>query len=388
MTVKNSFPIFLAYLLLTTSCESLPEIEIPADIASMEHLDVFSIEEAPKGSVSFERVTAFGDTEEFYFGQLGSITVDDSDRVYLADGREGLIHVYHSDGSYIRSLGRKGGGPGEFQSITSMQSDHSLLYVMDIIQRRLTAFHLDDLSLAFTLNPGSEQDEITGNPVDFAILSNGNLLVFHRSIVPENDTVWQQDNASIFDRDGQVLKANIFNFEPSKRTFLQTDQGFVNMTFPFTNRSVTFAGLDDLLYYGFNDRMFIQVFNMDGSYHRAIYYDHPNAPFNHQHYLDQFRNNEIIHEALQRLEMPALMPAFSRFFVDDENRIWVNIINDDQSTTEWWILNDDGSRLAVFHTDARNIYQFVKNGYVYVIEYDEKGAREMVKYRIGFRYEA
>lgn len=388
MTIKNSFPIFIAYLLLTTSCETLPEIEIPADIAAMENLAVFSCEEAPKGIVSFERHAAFGDTDDIYFGQLGAIAVDDEGRVYLADGREGLIHLYQADGDYIRTAGGKGSGPGEFQSISSMQTDSSNLYVMDIIQRRLTVFRLDDLSLMFTLNPGSEKDEIAGNPVDFAVLSDGNFLVYHRSIVPEGETVLQQDNASILDRDGQVLKANIFKFEPSKRTFLQTDQGFVNMTFPFTNRSVTFAGLDDLLYYGFNDRMFIQVFNMDGSYHRAIYYDHPNAPFNHQHYLDQFRNNEIIHEALQRLEMPAHMPAFSRFFVDDENRIWVNIINDDQNTTEWWILNDDGSRLAVFNTDARNIYQFVNNGYAYVIEDDEKGARVMVKYRIGFRYEA
>ncbi|TVQ07436.1 MAG: 6-bladed beta-propeller, partial [Balneolaceae bacterium] len=174
MKIIKRLSLCILYFFVTISCKNSPEIEIPEDIAVMEHVAAFSGKEAPKGAVSFERVTAFGDTEEFYFGQLGAINVDERDRVYLADGREGLIHIYNGDGSYIRSVGGKGGGPGEFQSISSLEADDSFLYAMDIVQRRLTAFHLDDFSLAFTLNPGNEQDGIAGNPVDFAVLSDGN----------------------------------------------------------------------------------------------------------------------------------------------------------------------------------------------------------------------
>lgn len=387
MKIKSQLPIFILYFFCSISCENVPGIEIPEDIAAMENVAVFSGKEAPRGTVSFERIAAFGDTEEFYFAHMGVITVDDENRVYLADAREGRIHIFYGDGSYIRSLGGKGGGPGEFQSIHSMEVDHSFLYVMDIIQRRLTAFYLDDLSLAFTLYPGSDQDGMDGNPVDFAVLSEGNFLVFHRSVEPEGDAVWQKDYASVVDRNGKVLKPNIFSFKSSERTILQTDQGIVNITFPFICRPVIHTGPNHKLYYGFNDRIFIQVFDMDGKYERAIYYGQPNVPLNRQYYLDRYRHNELIYEAILRFEMPAQMHAFSGIIVDDNNRIWINIINEDHDTAEWWILDDDGSRLAVFETEARNIFQFVKNGYVYVIEDDENNARMMVKYRIGFRYD-
>ncbi len=382
MKIKSWITLFILYFFVTISCEFSPEIKIPEDIAAMEHVAVFSGKEAPKGAVSFERVTSFGDTEDFYFGRLGDIAVDDEGRIYLADSREGFIHIFQGDGSYIRSAGSKGGGPGEFQTINSIDIDGSYLYVMDLIQRRLTAFRLDDFSLAFTLTPGDENNGISGNPTAFSTLSDGNFLVFYSSVIQEDDAVFRQEKASVIDRSGRVIHDNIFTFKPSRVTYLETDQGFVNIHFPFICRPVTHTGPNHQLYYGFNDRIFIQIFDMDGNYRRAIYYDHPNVPLNRQHFLDQYRQNELIYEALRRFEMPARMHAFSGIIVDDENRIWINIVNDDYDTAEWWILDDDGSRLAVFEQPARKSVQFVKNGYMYVIEDDEKGAREMVKYRV------
>ncbi|MCA0178521.1 MAG: 6-bladed beta-propeller [Actinobacteria bacterium] len=50
-------------------------------------------------------------------GQLGlirGITVDSASNVYVADASKGLIQVFGADGSFVRTIGARGNGPGKF----------------------------------------------------------------------------------------------------------------------------------------------------------------------------------------------------------------------------------------------------------------------------------
>jgi hypothetical protein len=53
------------------------------------------------------------------------------------------IHYFDSAGGHLARPGRKGRGPGEFQSITSVIRDHDTIFVYDQILRRITAFGPD-----------------------------------------------------------------------------------------------------------------------------------------------------------------------------------------------------------------------------------------------------
>lgn len=58
--------------------------------------------------------------EEYLFGRVTSIAVDDSRRVYVLDDQAQHVRVYDSEGVYLETLGGRGEGPGEFTRAESM----------------------------------------------------------------------------------------------------------------------------------------------------------------------------------------------------------------------------------------------------------------------------
>ena len=54
--------------------------------------------------------------EEYLFGGIWSIAVDDDRGVYVLDAQARHVRVFDSAGEYVRTLGGRGEGPGEFRS--------------------------------------------------------------------------------------------------------------------------------------------------------------------------------------------------------------------------------------------------------------------------------
>jgi hypothetical protein len=73
-------------------------------------------------------------------GQIQQIIADDSGNIYVADGPAREIAVLSGDGRRVRTIGRRGQGPGEFASLSSMNWSNELLAVLDVRLQRLTFF--------------------------------------------------------------------------------------------------------------------------------------------------------------------------------------------------------------------------------------------------------
>ncbi len=60
--------------------------------------------------------------EELTFGRIGGIVVgnDGAMFVYDADQTVGLIRMYAATGKYLRTVGAKGGGPGEYGQLNGL----------------------------------------------------------------------------------------------------------------------------------------------------------------------------------------------------------------------------------------------------------------------------
>lgn len=82
--------------------------------------------------------------EEYMFGQLRGLAVGSEGRIFALDGQIPAVRVYGPDGSYERTLGRSGGGPGEFGRPDGllMLSDGRLV-VRDVGNARLQVFGPD-----------------------------------------------------------------------------------------------------------------------------------------------------------------------------------------------------------------------------------------------------
>ena len=54
-----------------------------------------------------------GDDDEIFFGSIAGLTLDAAGNLYVLDGQQSHVQVYAPDGAWLRTLGRRGEGPGE-----------------------------------------------------------------------------------------------------------------------------------------------------------------------------------------------------------------------------------------------------------------------------------
>lgn len=82
--------------------------------------------------------------EEHLFTRVNGMDVDDDGNIYVIDGLDAHIRVFDKNGVFLRTIGRKGQGPGEFQMPLHVQitADGEVL-VGDYLGSRAVYFSLD-----------------------------------------------------------------------------------------------------------------------------------------------------------------------------------------------------------------------------------------------------
>jgi len=89
--------------------------------------------------------------ENSMFSRLGSIQVDDDGNIYVLDTKEILVKVYDKNGKHLRTFGKKGQGPGEFQSASRMyMAEREKLTFLDTGNKRFSYYSLNGQCLKET----------------------------------------------------------------------------------------------------------------------------------------------------------------------------------------------------------------------------------------------
>ena len=82
--------------------------------------------------------------EEYIFSYITDIGVDEEERIYILDSRESHIKVFNKMGEYIKTIGKKGQGPGEMRRPASLQvTSQNEIVVNDPAARKIHFFTLD-----------------------------------------------------------------------------------------------------------------------------------------------------------------------------------------------------------------------------------------------------
>ncbi|MTI89018.1 MAG: 6-bladed beta-propeller [Balneolaceae bacterium] len=87
--------------------------------------------------------TTIGDlagSNDYMFGEITDAIIDDHGRLIVLDKQQHAIKVFDKEGSYLRTIGRYGKGPGEFIQPKKMYIQDSLLYAIDK-QPRIQVFN-------------------------------------------------------------------------------------------------------------------------------------------------------------------------------------------------------------------------------------------------------
>ena len=100
----------------------------------------------PDRTVEFlEEVTFGSEEDEVLLGNPAYFSVRSNGNVYIGDFSEKNIKVYNSEGDYIKTVGKEGQGPGEFQTspILRFLEDGRML-ALDMISRRCSFYDKND----------------------------------------------------------------------------------------------------------------------------------------------------------------------------------------------------------------------------------------------------
>ncbi|MDH4272368.1 MAG: 6-bladed beta-propeller, partial [Candidatus Aminicenantes bacterium] len=113
-----------------------------------------------------------GGEDEYVFSRVGGIDVDDDGNVYAIDSSSAHIRVFDASGQYLWTIGRKGQGPGEFQTP---------VFVQAISQGELAAFDYQAQHLVFFSPDGTYLREVSAARMRYPVLpirldSKGNIV--------------------------------------------------------------------------------------------------------------------------------------------------------------------------------------------------------------------
>jgi hypothetical protein len=81
--------------------------------------------------------------DEYMFGSIRGIAVDDHGNIYVADGRPAIVRKYDGAGTFLTNIGRQGQGPGEYAYGPVLGIHPAGMLVARDQTRRVTFFTLE-----------------------------------------------------------------------------------------------------------------------------------------------------------------------------------------------------------------------------------------------------
>ena len=295
--------------------------------------------------------------EEYMFLDAREVAVDNRERMFVSDIRGFHIKVFDKFGKYIKTIGRKGQGPGEFSQISSIQiTPRNELMVYERNGFKLTFFSLDGDYIRTVLLKGVQAFWIREN-------SRGNYF--------ESTVEFQgQYGTNTFRVATEVKEYG------SDLGFIKTiaKDKFRNANVPLRHDMLARFPSFDLLICGFKDSYELQMINLEGEIFRKV--------------LKDFSQIEISEEEKTKRklpksnELPKYFPAFQDFSSDEEGRIYVQLFERQADGDKFYydVFDPEGRYIAKVRLNA--LPQYWKNNKMYVIEKDKDGFQVVKRYKV------
>jgi hypothetical protein len=293
-----------------------PDVEV---IDGVEYVHNTGSPLQPKLTVDFREELSFGGDEEPKEATLyrpRGILVDENDCIYVSDYQDAMIKVFDRQGKFVRAIGRKGQGPGEFQAMTAMDflPDGRLL-VFDIQSRRTSLF---DRTGRF-INGHSWRN------------SHFEILLTDESGYLADENVYGEERKLFvkkYDFEGNELE-NWGEFTPMGWKTQTKGEMTISITTPYTPQSI-FAGdpARKRLYHCRSDTYTIEAYDGPGRLVRKFSRPYEPLPFTRKDAEDYYagfdrRNNKVISEMAREVELPKVKTVADDIFVDDRGNLWV-----------------------------------------------------------------
>jgi hypothetical protein len=337
---------------------------------TMEEIDGVTIVKNPKEPIygedvfSIEEELSIGEaegSEEYMFSRLRSLAVDDEERIYVLDSKEAHVKVFDRQGKYLRTIGRKGQGPGEFQSPLTVYITGQNELVVEDITRQLAFFSLEG---KFKRNLLTAKTGALAIDMD----SEGNLI------------------ATVIVREQENPRYELQKFDP--------DLNYLHSLGSSPLRSATPGGYNpfspiiqseincyDRVVVAYPEKYELKIYDKSGTMIRKV--------------MKEYDPVEITEEEIKEvtearpvegnLSIPKYHNAYRWVITDDEGRMFIRTYEGAVNSNEYYhdVFDEEGKYIAKIPLGF--FPRAWKNNKLYTIEADEDGYQYVKRYKVTWK---
>lgn len=316
-------------------------------------------------------------------------------RLVVANGGTGEIRFFGPDGHWLKTVGRKGSGPGEFGQLGWLDvAAGDTIRAFDWDARRVTVLAGDGtvqrMYLLTATGPASA-------PRPVAVLGDGRLIALGQSFVtPGSKAGAGRDTMPLYAADGSGLMRDSLGRVAGPERVIATEKNSVMVTrLPF-GKDLSVAARGDRIYLGTADRPEVAVLNATGAPVRLIRWTAPPVPVT-QADIDQYlatfaagfqpgqeAMRDRFTEIARRSPFPKMKPAYAGIRVAPDGSLWVERYTqpDQNAPTVFDVFDSGGQWLGTVPMPARFGVTQIGDGFVVGTWKDEDDATHVRLYRM------
>ena len=300
--------------------------------------------------------------EEYIFSQIRSIAVDEKERIYVLDTKEAHVKVFDKNGDYIKTMGRKGQGPGEMSLPFSICiTSQNEIMVQDLNNRRIMFYSLDG---NFIKSLSTAKIVIVGSNID----SKGNIIGIVSVSGPDKQNIELQK----FDSGLSYLYSfGSFSLPSRSSTFN-----------PFMPELCWAVSKDDNVICGYPENYEFKLFNPEGKVIRKVIKDYKPVKITQE----EIEKRKKRLPGPMKLDTPQYHSAYQDLTIDEVNRIFVQTWENAENEEGYYydVFDSEGRFIAKVHLKfPPRIWQRNK---LYSIEEDENGFQMVKRYKVTWKY--
>ncbi|NIM51888.1 MAG: hypothetical protein GTN78_05300 [Gemmatimonadales bacterium] len=348
--------------------------------------DAWRLSETPTVDIG----AAEGDPNYELFGARSSVRLTDGTIVVANTGTQEL-RWYDASGTYLRTIGGKGGGPGEFEGldrIARLSGDSIVAY--DTESNRVSVFGPAG---------GLGRSAPLEGPRGFmeGAFGDGSLLITASVTggLTEGLSRWIT-RAFRYSNTGQLLDSLGSYAGPEWFTEVRRSGsrivGVSSTSRPFARRA-SFAVSEGALYAGTQDSYGIAVYSLEGTLVGGVRRDYASLTVTAAD-IEAYKDRELADvtdaearperlRELERLPYPETMPAYGTIKIDSEGNLWVAEYRrpgDDQP--RWMVFDASHRMLGIVETPRDFTVQQIGTDFVLGRERDELGVEHLQLYEL------
>jgi hypothetical protein len=292
--------------------------------------------------------------------------------VYVSDRGDVCIRVFDAKGKFLRQVGRKGQGPGDYDTPFFIDVDaQNRVHVLDMQSQRVTKFDpIGKYESSFRMEKAALQIRLDGQGRIFC----GEISRGETQPSSEFKTIQQYSTIVRYDPDGRNPSRS--GPYPSMKMMMKAmpGGGVISTSSRDGAQTCWSVSPDGKLWLGNNETYELGVFDPDGK---------PLFRFGREYKPVQKKASDVIPaENRKSFAAPEFFPAFATdFFFDEAGNAWFRLYrNDDKAEPyRYDVFSPQGVYLKQYVLPCR-IYQ-VRNGKMIAVVETEEGFRALKCYQ-------